>query len=426
MRRGARADEAFARHAAALDRRQRHFLMELAYGAIRWKALLHHHLDRHLTKGREGLHPDVADVLDLGAYQLLFMDRVPPWSAVDESVALVRAATRPAVAKWAAGVVNGVLRNLDRRREPPPMPADPPGRLAVLHSHPRWLVARWLDRFGAEATEALLKKDNEPPPLHLHVHPLRATPEALLERLAAAGYEARLHDTAPGAIVIPFGATPGELPGWDEGWMWAQDAGAQWVTRAAPPAPGARILDACSAPGSKLASLLAREGAGTALAVDVDPARLALVAANVRRLGLAGARLAAADARALPARTAFDYVLADVPCTGTGVLRRRVDARWRRRPDDVARFAAFQGELLAAVAAHVAPGGTLVYATCSLEREENEGVVEAFLHAHAEFRVEPVADLVPPDFREGPYLFTRPWRGDVDGMFAARIVRAAG
>lgn len=419
-----RADEAFAERSAGLDPRQRHFLMELAYGAIRWRALLHHHLDALLPKGRGGLPPDVLAVLELGAYQLLFMDRVPAWSAVDESVALMRT-TAPAA--WAPGLVNGVLRNLDRRRETPPLPDDPAARLAVRHSHPQWLVARWLDRFGPEATEALLAHDNTPPLLHLCVNPARATREAALERIAAAGHDARPHETAPDGIVVVSRASPEDLPGWDEGWFWAQDAGAQWVTHAAPAAPGARVLDACAAPGSKLAALLAR-GAGPALAVDVDPRRLRRVAANLARLELdaapRGARLVAADARALPTRAAFDHVLADVPCTGTGVLRRRVDARWRRRPGDPATFATFQRELLAAVAAHVAPGGTLVYATCSLEREENEGVVEPFLAEHPAFTLAPLDDTVPPALRSGPYLFTRPWAaGDMDGMFAARLVR---
>ncbi len=400
--------------------------MELAYGAIRWRGLLHHHLDALLPKGREGLPPDVRDVLDLGAYQLLFMDRVPPWSAVDESVGLLRETARPDVARWAAGLVNGVLRNLDRRRETPPLPEDPAGRLAVLHSHPRWMVERWLLRFGASDTEALLARNNQPPPLHLHVNRLCATRETVLERLAVAGHAARPHEAAPDAVVVAPGAAPNELPGWDEGWFWAQDAGAQWVTAAAPPPPGARILDACAAPGSKLMSLLARPGAGPALALDPDPRRLALVAANLTRLGLSGARLVAADARRPPTEAGFDYVLADVPCTGTGVLRRRVDARWRRRPGDVATFASFQRELLRAVAAHVAPGGTLVYATCSLEREENEGVVESFLDGHPAFRPLPPAETVPADLRSGEYLSTRPWRGDMDGMFAARLVRAAG
>lgn len=394
--------------------------MELAYGATRWRGLLHHHLDALLPKGRGGLPLDVLSVLELGAYQLLFMDRVPAWSAVDESVALVRTATPAA---WAPGLVNGVLRNLDRRREGPPLPAEPAARLAVRHSHPQWLVARWLERFGPEAVETLLARDNEPPPLHLCVNSVRATREDALARITAAGHDARPHDSAPDAIVVHSRAAPEELPGWEEGWLWAQDAGAQWVTRAAPAAPGSRVLDACAAPGSKLAALLAR-GAGPALAVDLDPRRLHRVAANLARLALGGAHLAAADARALPTRATFDYVLADVPCTGTGVLRRRVDARWRRRPEDPATFAAFQRELLAAVAARVAPGGTLVYATCSLEREENEGVVEPFLAAHPAFSLAPLDDTVPPDLRSGPYLFTRPWVArDMDGMFAARLVR---
>jgi 16S rRNA (cytosine967-C5)-methyltransferase len=434
VRRGSRAEEAFARHAAGLDRRQRHFLMELAYGSIRWRKRLDWHLDALLAEGLASLPFDVAQILELGAYQLLFMDRVPPWSAVDESVALVRAATSPEVARWATGVVNGVLRNMARRRNDLPLPdsADPIRRLAVEHSHPSWLVERWLARFGAEATEALLVHDNEPPRLHLHPNVARATAQTLHERLAAAGIDASLHPLTPEAIVVGSGVAPEELPGWQEGAFWVQDAGAQWVVRAAPPPPGTTILDVCAAPGGKLAALLARmersagrEPPPLAFAVDRDAERLERVGANAARLGFARLALATADARALPTRRSFDYVLADVPCTGTGVLRRRVDARWRRRPEDVGRFAALQREILSAAADRVRAGGTLVYATCSLESEENEGVVEPFLAERTEFRPAPLDDAVPAALRDGLYLFTRPWRHDMDGMFAARLVRAA-
>lgn len=425
MRRGTRAEEAFAGRAAGLDRRQRHFLMELAYGVIRWKARLDWHLDSLLPRGLGALPDDVVAILELGAYQLLFMTRVPAWSAVDESVSLVRVETPPGVARWASGLVNGVLRNLDRARDDLalPDPADEAGWLAVRWSHPRWMVERWLARFGRPATETLLAKDNTPPPLHLHPNALRATAEEVLERLRTAGIAARRHDLAPDAIVVEDSAMPDELPGWEEGWFWVQDAGAQWVVRAAPP-PARVEDDACAAPGGKLAAAVAGARPRCALAVEIDPARLALVARSAARLGLEGLRLVVADARALPTRAAFDWALLDVPCSGTGVLGRRVDARWRRRPDDPARFATLQRDLLAAVAGHVKPGGTLIYATCSLEQEENEGVVEPFLAERSEFCLASVEDVVPVALREGPYLFTRPWRADVDGLFAARLVRA--
>lgn len=425
VRRGTRADVAIERAGRGLDPRGRAFLTELGYGTIRWKALLDFRLDRLLDEGIESLPAPMVSVLELGAYQLLFMDSVPPFAAVDESVALARDALPSKHRGWAPGVVNGVLRNLERRRDRPDLPdpdADLAAHLAVRWSHPRWLVERWLERWGRERTEALLERDNAPPSVHLAIHPARTTREAVLERLASEGIEARPHPLAPRAIVLTGGVAPERLPGWWEGEIWAQDAGAQLVVDAAAAPGGARVLDACSAPGSKLAGLVA-SGAGEALALDLDLRRLRRVGENVERLGLAAVHLAVADARATPTAGVFDVVLADVPCSGTGVLARRPDARWRRRPGDPDRFAGYQSEILVELAHRVAPGGTLVYATCSLEPEENQAVIETFLDAHPGFAIEPVGDRVPEPAVDGPYLATRPWADDVDGMFAARLKR---
>jgi 16S rRNA (cytosine967-C5)-methyltransferase len=424
VRRGARADESFARRAGAVDPRSRPFLMELAYGAIRWRKRLRWELERHLRKDARVLPADVLAILELGAYQLRFMDSVPAWAAVDESVKLVRGETPAKVSRWAAGLVNAVLRNLERD-EPAELPegSDPAARLATLHSHPQWLVERWLGRLGPEATRALLERDNAPPPLHLKVNRRRTDTDAALDRLREAGHEPAVHPEKPDAVVIAAGAAPESLPGWDEGWFWVQDVGAQWVVELADAPEAGWMLDACAAPGGKLVGLLERAADARALAIDVDFGRLARVRENVARLGFEGAELAVGDARTPPTRRRFPLVLADVPCSGTGVLRRRVDARWRRRPDDLARFASFQREVLEGLADRVEEGGVLVYATCSLEPEENEDVVKGFRDDHPEFRIDPVGDRVPAALAAGPWLSTRPWVDDMDGMFAARLVR---
>lgn len=425
VRRGERADRALERVGRGLDPRGRAFLTELGYGAIRWKEHLDHRLDRLLDRGIGSLPGPVVSVLELGAYQLLFMGSVPAFAAVDESVALAREEIPAKHREWAPGVVNGVLRNLERRKARPELPdptQDLAGHLSVKWSHPRWLVERWLDRWGRERTERLLERDNASPSVHLAVHPGRTTREAVLERLASEGIEAAPHRLAPRAIVLEGGTAPERLPGWGEGEIWVQDAGAQLVVDVAGPLGGEPVLDACSAPGAKLAGLLAG-GAGGALALDLDLHRLHRVRENVERLGLTGVRLAVADARTAPTDVPFRLVLADVPCSGTGVLARRPDARWRRRPSDPGRFAIHQREILDELARRVEPGGTLVYATCTLEPEENEGVVAGFLDTHDEFHLDPVGERVPEPVREGPYLYTRPWEHDVDGMFAARLER---
>ncbi|MGH7572067.1 MAG: 16S rRNA (cytosine(967)-C(5))-methyltransferase RsmB [Gemmatimonadota bacterium] len=424
---GERTDESLDRRARDLDRRERAFAMELAFGSVRWRGRIDHHLDHLLDRGLASLPPDLIAVLELGAYQILFMDRVPDRSAVDESVRLAREVLAEPTAGWAVGLVNGVLRNLARRRDalPLPDPADGAGRLAVEHSHPKWLVERWLARLGPETTAALLARDNRTPRLHLALHPRAGGVESVLLSFRAAGIDAAPHAAHPDAIVVEGGVRPDRLPGWGEGRFWVQDAGAQWVSALVDPPADGPFLDACAAPGGKLAALLARSLAPSALALDLEPRRLLLVRQNLDRLGLDGAWLVAADARAIPARRPFPLVLVDAPCSGTGVLGRRPDARWRREPGDIGRFAAFQGELLDGVADRVAPDGVLLYATCSLEPEENTGVVEAFLARRPDFRVDPAGERIPVVHREGPYLATRPWETDVDGMFAARLVRRA-
>ena len=422
VRRGVRADESFARRAGAVEPRARPFLMQLAYGAIRWRKRLRWELAHHLRKDAAVLPSDVLAILELGAYQLRFMDGVPAWAAVDESVKLVKGETPAPVSRWAAGLVNAVLRSLERGGPAPlPDPSDPVARLAVEHSHPEWMVARWLERLGVAATVALLERNNAPPPLHLKVNRRRADPAAVVARLREAGHDARLHPGKTDAVVIAAGAAPESLPGWDEGWFWVQDVGAQWVVEASGEPAGDRILDACAAPGGKLLGLLERAEGSRALALDADPVRLTRVRAGLARVGLSSAWLAAGDARRPPTAARFGLVLADVPCSGTGVLRRRVDARWRRRQEDIVRFAAFQREVLEGLADCVERGGALVYATCSIEPEENEDVVNAFLTEHPEFRADPIGERAPS--AQGPWLVTRPWADDLDGMFAARLVR---
>lgn len=422
---GRRADEVFARVCEGLPERRRPFAMELAYGTIRWRGRLDHDLDILLDRGVGSVSREILSILELGAYQLRFMESVPARAAVDEAVELTKTVLPFPARGSGSRLVNGVLRNYDRRMEElEPSTDDPVGRRAIEHSHPPWMVERWLARLGPERTDALLVHDNAPPALHLALPPSGPPREELVDELRAAGHDARPHPLAPHAVVVESGSRPEKLPGWDEGRFWIQDAASQWVVEAAGPVPGDGFLDACAAPGTKLVGVLARAPEGSfGLALDPDRARLVRAREAVRRLHPGRARLVGADARHPPLKARFALVLADVPCSGTGALRRRVDARWRRRPGDPDRFAAFQREILSALADHVVPGGVLVYSTCSVEREENRDVVEAFTDARRDFRVESLETRVPAELRDGPYLFTGPWSGDLDGMFAARLIR---
>ncbi|HEX7242508.1 MAG TPA: 16S rRNA (cytosine(967)-C(5))-methyltransferase RsmB, partial [Longimicrobiaceae bacterium] len=385
FRGGELADRALERAAAGLPERDRAWTQELVYGTFRLRGRLDFLLDALVRGGVASLDADVLDVLRLGAYQLLEMGSVPPYAAVSQSVELARAAG----AGKASGLVNGVLQALRRRGGEiafPDRAADPVGWLAAWHSHPRWLVERWVGQWGVEDTEALLEADNRRPELYLR--PLRVAAEEARARLEAAGIAAEPVSFSPDSLRVlpPAGAIEAlaAVP------STVQDPGAALVVRYAAVPEGSTVVDLCAAPGGKALGLAER--AGYVAAADLSVGRLRRVRENAERVG-ERIGYVVADGRVPPFRP-VDAVLLDAPCTGTGTLRRHPDGRWRVREADLAALVALQVELLESAAALVRPGGLLVYSTCSLEPEENRLQVEAFLGRHPEFAVEPEPDAV--------------------------------
>jgi 16S rRNA (cytosine967-C5)-methyltransferase len=405
------------------DPRDRALLTELVYGTLRHQARLDFVLERFARRGMADLDPEVRAALRLGAYQLLVLTRIPPHAAVSEAVDLVKR-VRPA----AAGFANAVLRRVadqGRTLAPPPADRDPVAHLAVLTSHPAWLVARELEAHGLAEARRRLEADLVPAPTVLRARPPGAA-EARRAELAAAGVPSRAGAVAPDAIVVEPGGLPqggvAALPGFAEGAITVQDEASQLVSRLLDPPPGARVLDVCAAPGGKtahLADLTGLEGQVTAL--DLDDARLARLHETVGRLGVGErVRVARHDAATpLPPELAgpYDALLVDAPCSGLGVLRRNPDILWRRTPDDIPRLAAQQRAMLDASAPAVRPGGRLVYAVCTTTREEGPGVIDGFLAAHPDFEAEPGPGA--PDGR----LVTHPAHGGLDGFFAQRLRR---
>jgi len=390
------------------DRRLAH---ELAAGVLRQRTGLDERLQPLTARGWAGVPPTLQNILRLGAYQLTALDRVPPHAAVSTSVALAREAG----GARAGGFVNALLRRLGR--EPPrKRKGAGPLDLAARHSHPEWLVRRWLDRFGPDDTDRLLRWNNARPALVLQ--PARASGEAITRRLAAAGIRA---SPAPwGAGVAVKASRPDRLPGYAEGDFVVQDPAQSLVAWFAAIPPASLVYDACAAPGGKAIGL-ARTGVRV-LAADLGRPRVARLRENLRRAGTGRELVIVADARHPPVGST-DAVLLDAPCLGTGTFARHPDARWRVTPDALAALAERQAELLAAGADAVRPGGWLVYATCSLEPEENELQVERFLRTHRGFRREPPDDLPPPLLTEKGDLMTLPQRDRMDGAYAARLRR---
>ncbi len=419
-RRGELLDRALAALAGALSPRDRAWTQELVYGTVRLRARLDYQLAGFVRRGVGSLEADVRDVLRLGVYQLREMGGVPEYAAVSQAVDMARAAA----GESAAGLVNAVLQGVRRggdRVEFPDFEDDPVAWLTTWGSHPRWLIERWIRFFGLDAVRALVESNNTRPELFLR--PVGLPASAALERLGAAEIGAARVSFAPDAVRVAAPRTA--LEALEKVPAVVQDPAAGLVTRYAAIPEGALVADLCAAPGGK--ALVFAERARYVAAADLSLERLGRVRQNLARVPGLPIGLVAADAR-MPPFCPVDVAVVDAPCTGTGTFRRHPDGRWRLRPEDVVALARLQYEILEAAAALVIPGGLLVYATCSLEPEENEERMDAFLKAHPEFEPAPpdpgvLGDAGMLDGRGR--LVVRPWLYGVDGAFAARLRRRA-
>jgi len=378
---------------------------------------LDHALRPCVRRSLDDLDMAVRDVLRLGAYQLLEVDRVADYSAVHATVELAKR-----VCPRAVSLVNAALRALQRQRETLPFPrldAEPLRHLVTWGSHPEWLAERWLQRFGPAESEILCAYDNRRPDLCLRVHVGRTDVARVLEALPGAE-RGRWAAESVRCAASAFGPARQIV---ERGEASVQDEGATLVVHEADPRPGETWLDLAASPGGKACHLAERVGStGHVLALDTTEPKVARLRANAARLGLSQLVGARGDARHLEVKPA-DGVLLDAPCSGLGVLSRRPDARWRKNADDLPRLQTLQGQLLLAAAQHVRPGGLLVYSVCSFEPEETVAVVEAFQAARPEFTLE--SGPAPSALRFAPgILYLLPQRHGVDGGFVARWRRA--
>ena len=419
LRSGDMLDVAFDRRTQALDARDRRWVQELVWGTLRRRAMLDAMLDARVKGGTVRLDADVVDLLRLGAYQLLHMGSVPPYAAIAQTVELVKVRH----GQGAGGLANAVLRRIDREREQlaVPVPTDGIDALALEHGHPRWLVARWVARWGASETAKLLDANNTPGPIT--IRPYGIVTEQLEATLEAAGVSPTEGTLARGSLDLPHGVALTELGAFRQGLFFVQDAAATLVAQYAAIASGSTVADLCAAPGGK-ALELARTAA-IVLAADRGTHRVRRLAENVRRVDAQNVFVFAADLRDAPIRP-VDAVLIDVPCTGTGTFRRHPDARWRLKISDLAVMAAAQRALARSAARLVKSGGLMVYSTCSLEPEENDAQVDAFLAEHSDWVLEPPPEgAVPEQVLDAGLLRVLPQRHGVDGAFAARLRKRA-
>jgi 16S rRNA (cytosine967-C5)-methyltransferase len=407
VRHGVPFEVAFGRVTRDLGEDDRRLAHELAAGVFRQRTDLDRALAPTIARGLDSVRNDPLDILRLGAFQLLHLDKVPRHAAVHTSVAVARRLGGPRL----AGFVNAVLR-----RVAGPVDDETAGDLATRHSHPGWLVERWRARYGDPETERLLEWNNRRPPLVLQ--PARDSHEQLRRRLTDAGIAVAAAPWGTGLVVDR--QKPTLLPGFAEGAFVVQDPAQRLVARFLDPAPASLVYDPCAAPGGK--ALAIAPAVYRLIAADTRRGRLARLVANVARAGSANIAVIAADARRPPLRRA-DAVILDVPCLGTGTLARNPDARWRVSPEALERLVAQAAAFLDAQAQIVAPGGLLLFATCSLEPEENEAQIARFLNHHRQFRREPAATVPPELLTPQGDLVLLPHRHGTDGAYAARLRR---
>lgn len=410
------------------------FLTELVYGTIRWRGNLDWVLKQFIhPKKLKKLKPRAVVILRIGLYQLLFLNSIPEYAAVNEAVEMAKKNGYERL----SGLVNAVLRKAAQSKETIPYPdihADPVGHISARYSHPKWLVRRWIERYGVDETIRLCSANNLHAPLYIRTNILKTNRDQLIHELEEEGVEAVPGRSLSESIkIVNLPSSIDQLFSYQKGLFQVQDESSMLASHILNPQPGETIIDACAAPGGKtthIAELM--HNRGKIWAFDTDNRRLPLLAESCQRLGITIVEPVVADARNLDnylSGKIADRVIVDAPCTGTGVMRRHLETRWRRNPEELKTFPELQYAILAGAARYVKPGGVLVYCTCSIEPEENQQVVERFLNEHPQFKIPPLqkegnlpAVLQDSLTTEG-YMQTYPHLHEMDGFFAVRMIR---
>ena len=398
-----------------LDRRDAALATRLCASVMQNLLLLDEWISRYLKGKRSDLQPVVLDVLRLAVCQLRFFDKLPPSAVVDEAVEQ----TKRLANQRAAGLVNGLLRNMLRDPSRLTLPTD----LSLRYSHPKELVELLRENVGAERLEALLESHNLAPAVCVQVNRLRTDAETLRESLAAEGMEAQPHPWLPDCLLVSGGGIE-QSAAFREGLFYVQDPAAKLAVLALDPEPGERILDCCAAPGGKsFAAAIRMENRGSVTACDIHPHKIQLLEAGAARLGIDCLSAMERDASVPNPEWAgrFDRILADVPCSGLGVIRKKPDIRYKDL-GPTERLPEVQRRILEAQATHLRPGGTLVYATCTILQRENEAVVDAFLAEHSEFSAVPL-ELPGIGRVESGMKTLLPCVEGTDGFYFAKLIK---
>ena len=392
----------------------------IVYGVVQNQLLLDFYLAAYCSQKPGHLQTPLLDILRIGAYQILFLDKIPDSAAVNTSVELAKLAKRG----QASGLVNAVLRKLSKNKNDLPLipERDADRYLSIKYSHPKWLVKRLLNILGREETEAFLQANNGVAPLTVQINPLKTTKEELIAELAESGVTAAAHAWVPDCLELSGTGDLTALSAFREGKFLVQDPAARLVSLAAAVQPGQKILDVCAAPGGKsFSAAFAMRDQGTILSCDLHENKLKRIRDGAQRLGLTCIETATADGRIANPEwvQGFDVVFVDAPCSGLGIIRKKPDTRYKKA-DDLFTLPVVQAAILENASTYVRPGGTLIYSTCTILPEENEQVADAFLTEHPDFSRE---NFALPDGTADSQLTLWPQRHGTDGFYICRMKR---
>lgn len=407
---------------AALDSRDAALATKLCFGVLQNRILCDFYIQKFSTVPIHRIENRVLNALRLGVYQMAFLTKVPHSAAVNESVELARKHSKN---PRSPGLVNGILRAVARNADRLPLieEKDPAVYLSIRYSHPVWLVRTFLSMLGAEETERLLAADNGEPPTVAQVNTVKATKEEVLASLTAQGVAAQPHPWLPDCLTLTGGGDLERLKAFQDGLLYVQDAAAKLAVLASGARPGMKVLDACAAPGGKsFGAAIAMKDRGEVVSCDIHPHKKKLIDGGAQRLGLTCVRSAVLDAKAMREefRGAFDLVIADVPCSGLGIIRKKPDIRYKD-PEPLEGLPAVQAAILDNVGEYVKPGGTLLYCTCTLLDRENGEIVERFLSKHVDYSLGSFALPGPAGRAESGQLTLWPHVHGTDGFYIAKL-----
>jgi 16S rRNA (cytosine967-C5)-methyltransferase len=425
---GAFADVALDQvlHQSKLNKLDRGLVTELVYGTIRRMRTLDVIIEQLATKKPDKQPPDLRTILHLGLYQLRYLDQIPESAAVNTTVDLAKHNGFSGL----SGFVNGILRSYIRLNHQIKLPENPASKLGILHSFPDWIIQDWLAQFGTEETEKLCLWMNQTPTIDLRVNILKTSLEDLENTLQEQGINVtRIADLHQGLRLTKNVGAIDKIPGFTEGLFTIQDSSAQMVAHLLDPQPHETIIDACAAPGGKTTHIVELIGdQGTVFACDRTASRLKKLQQNTERLEIKSIKIKIEDSRNIPQFTNMgDRVLLDVPCSGLGTLHRHADARWKQTPEKVQELAKMQTEILNHAQTWVKENGFLVYATCTLNTQENEQIITKFLAEHPQWKIVDIPEN-SPFFKfttEKGWLKILPHQYDMDGFFMVKMQKSA-